>query len=296
MAWSSLPANARSSVWMLVAVLCFSVNNVGLKELVRTHDPLQIVFLRSALIGLFILPFAWQAEALRTRRLGGHLSRSLLGIGAVYMFTTALALAPLADVIAISFSRALFLVVLAVLVLGETVGWRRWMAVLVGFVGVLVLVRPGFGAFNWGAIAAAADACISAGVVLTVKSLGRTERPQTVVLYFGVLTALLMAIPAALVWQPLSFDQWLLVTGTGALATGAHAAVTRAWSDGEASVLAPLSYLQLVFSCALAYVFFSELPDRLALLGAAIIVVATLYIALHEARGRRAPKAAVPGD
>jgi drug/metabolite transporter (DMT)-like permease len=276
---------------MLLGVLAFSVNNIALKSLTRTLDPLQIMFVRGVLMTLLMLPIAWQTHALATRRIGAHLTRSLLGTSGAYLFVLALSLAPVADVVALSFSRAIFIVVLAVLVLGESVGWRRWSACLVGFIGVVVMVRPGFGELNLGLVAAAGDAVLSAAVALTLKSLGRTERPQTVVFYFGLFSALFSSIPAVVVWRDPGVEGWTLLALAGVLATCGQIAITRAWTEGEASILAPLAYAQLVVSGALAYVFFRETPDALALLGAAIIVASTLYIALREARLRKRPAA-----
>jgi len=285
--WLSLPANSRAAVWMLLAVLAFSVNNVTLKSLTRTLDPLQIMFVRSVLMMLFMLPIAWRTRALVTRRIGGHMTRSLLGTSGAYLFIVALSLAPVADVVALSFSRALFIVVMAVLVLGEAVGWRRWTACAAGFAGVIVMVRPGFGELNLGLVAASADAVLSAAVALTLKSLGRTERPQTIVFYFGLLSTLLTAVPALLVWRDPGAEGWMLLILAGTLATCGQVAITRAWTEGEASIVAPIAYVQLVLSGGLAYLVFGEAPDALALLGAAIIVASTLYIALREARLRK---------
>ena len=277
---------------MLLAVLAFSVNNVSLKSLTRELDPLQIMFVRGMLMTLFMLPIAWRTHALATRRIGAHVTRSLLGTSGAYLFILALSLAPVADVVALSFSRALFIVVMAVLILGEVVGWRRWTACVVGFIGVLVMVRPGFGELNLGMVAAAADAVLSAAVALTLKSLGRTERPQTVVFYFGLFSTILSMVPAILVWRAPSGEAWVLLLLTGVLATCGQIAITRAWTEGEASVVAPLAYVQLVLSGGLAYLVFREAPDPLALVGAAIIVASTLYIALREARLRKAVPAA----
>jgi drug/metabolite transporter (DMT)-like permease len=291
--WESLGPNGRASVWMLLAVLAFSVNNVSLKSLTRELDPLQIMFVRGTLMTLLLLPLVWRTHAFATKRIGGHLTRSVLGTSGAYLFIFALSLAPVADVIAISFSRGIFIVVLAVLVLGEIVGWRRWTACIVGFIGVLVMVRPGFGELNWGLVAAAGDAVLSGAVALTLKSLGRTERSQTIVLYFGAFSAVFCLVPAILVWRDPGLEGWLLLAVTGVLATCGQLCVTRAWTEGEASILAPLAYAQLVLSGGLAYLLFRETPDALGLAGAAIIVASTLYIALREARLKKKVAAGV---
>ncbi len=275
---------------MLLAVLAFSVNNVSLKSLTRELDPTQIMFVRGVLMTGFLLPIAWRTHALATKRFGAHMTRSVLGSSGAYLFILALSLAPVADVVALSFSRALFIVVMAVLFFGEVVGWRRWTACAAGFVGVLVMVRPGFGQINLGLVAASADAILSAGVALTLKSLGRTERPQTIVFYFGLLSTLFSMVPAILVWRAPSAEAWTLLVLTGVLATCGQFAITRAWTEGEASIVAPLAYVQLVLSGGLAYLLFRETPDALGLAGAVIIVAATLYIALREARMKKAAR------
>ncbi len=283
---AALSANGRGAVWMLLAVLAFSGNNISLKALGRELDPIQIMLVRSALMAALILPFCWATGAIGTARIGAHFTRATLGTAGAYLFVLALTLAPLADVIATSFSRALFIVVLAAAVLGEAVRWRRWTAVILGFAGVLVMVRPGLAELNWGLVAAMADAFFSAGVALTLRSLGRTERAQTVVFYFGLFSVLYCAVPAALVWRDPSAHAWLLLALTGVLATLGQIANTRAWVEGEASIVAPLAYVQLVLSGALDFLFFGAVPDRFTMMGAAMIVAATLYIALREARLR----------
>jgi drug/metabolite transporter (DMT)-like permease len=217
--------------------------------------------------------------------------RGTLGTTGAYLFTYALTLAPLTDVVALSFSRALFIVLFAALILGEIVRWRRWAAVCAGFLGVLIMVRPGFGELNWGLVAATGDAVLSAAVALTLKSLGRTERPETIVFYFGVFSLLLSLVPALLVWRAPSLELWLLLVLAGTLTTMGQFANTRAWTEGDASIVAPLAYSQLVLSGFLDFLFFAVVPDRFTLLGAAIIVAATLYIALREAKLRKAAAA-----
>lgn len=290
--WRSLTPNSRGAVWMLLAVCAFSLNNVSLKSLARELDASQIIFGRGLVMILIMLPVVIRTRAFATRRFGGHLQRSILGTSGAYLFVFALSLAPLADVVALSFSRALFIVLFAVLLFGEIVGWRRWTAVAVGFFGVLVMIRPGFGELNWGLVAATCDAVVSAGVALTVKSLGRTERTSTVVFYFAFFSTLFCSIPAFLTWKNPDTQGWLLLGLTGLLATLGQLAITRAYMEGEASIVAPIAYVQLVVSGGLAYIFFREMPDNTALLGAVIIVAATLYIAIREARLRRAPRAA----
>ena len=289
--WRSLTPNSRGAIWMLVAVCIFSMNNVTLKSLARQMDASQVIFGRGLVMILLMLPAVIYTRSLATKRFGGHLTRSVLGTSGAYLFVFALSLAPLADVVALSFSRALCIVVFAVLLFGEIVGWRRWTAVAVGFTGVLVMVRPGFGELNWGLVAATCDAVVSAGVALTVKSLGRTERTSTVVFYFAFFSTLFCTIPAILTWKPPGTEGWLLLAVTGLLATLGQLAITRAYMEGEASIVAPIAYLQLVIAGGLAYIFFREMPDSMALLGAAIIVAATLYIAIREARLRRVKRA-----
>lgn len=250
------------------------------------------MFTRQALLALFILPFVIRHGSFATARPGAHATRATLGVAGFVLYAYAISNAPLAIATALSFTKVLFTVLVAILFLGERVGWRRWTAVIVGFLGVLVVLRPGAAPLDLALVAALADGLLVAFIVLTLKHLTRTERPETIIFYFGLFSALIVAAPAALTWTWPNPEQWTRLVALSALGTLGQAFVVRAWAIGEASALAPVGYVQLVFAALIGYAIFSEVPDLWTWVGTAVIVGSTLYITLREARLKRKHAAA----
>jgi drug/metabolite transporter (DMT)-like permease len=270
------------------------LQSAGLKEVSQRLDLWQIVFLRSSFLALFILPAALARGGVATRRPLAHFGRSLVGLGGFVCMLYAIAHAPLADVTALTFTKQLFMIPLAIVLLGEAVGWHRWGAVIVGFMGVLVMVRPGDAAFDWALLAALGNGFLTAWVAIVLKQLSRTERPETMVFYFGFFSALMMAVPAALNWTwPSAFD-WGILIAASLLGTFGQSFTVRGWAAGDASVMAPMGYVYLIHVALLGFFIFGEIPTLWTFLGSAVIITATLYIALRESRTRMPAPAPAP--
>lgn len=248
-------------------------------------DPLQIAFFRAAFGLAFILPVLLRARMIpwRTPRLAGHFWRTVVGAGSMVCGFYAAARLPLADSTAISFSQPLFIVAVSALALGETVRWRRWGATIVGFVGVLIMLRPQPGAFDPAALAAILSAFLTACAVMLVKKLSETEPPLQILATFAMFSTLFL-LPAAIpVWRWPTPAEWIYVSAIGVLATLGQYCMVRAYAAGEASFVAPFDYLRLPFSVALGFFVFAELPTLWTAVGTAVIAVSTLYIARREA-------------
>lgn len=290
--WHSLPANRRGALFMLAAAFCFSVNGAFIKVLLASGlHPLQITFVRLLVGVVAILPFVWRAgwASLKTRHPGIHALRALAGGGAMFCGIAALDRLQLADFTALSFSQPLFAVMLAVLVLGETVGWRRWGATFAGFLGVVIMVRPGAGALEVGALLALAMAFGIAVAVILAKRLPAQESQATMLFYFSLATVVVFAGPALAVWRTPSASEILGLVGFGFAGLITQALMIAAYRTGEASVVAPFDYSRLIIAGGLGYVLFGEVPDGWTLAGAGVIVASTLYIARREAvLGKRA--------
>ncbi len=290
-AWYGLSANGRGALFMLAAACFFAANSALVKSLlVSGLGPLQITFVRLAVGALAILPFVWRAgpASLRTRHPGVHALRAVAGGGAMVCGIAALDTLPLADYTALSFSQPLFAVILAILVLGERVGWRRWAATLAGFLGVVVMVRPGSGSFEAEALLAVAMAFGIAVAVILAKRLPAEESQVTMLFYFSAATSLAFAWPALAAWQAPSPLQAVGLVGFGLGGLVTQALMIAAFRTGEASVVAPFDYCKLLVAGVLGFALFGEVPDGWTLAGAAVIVAATLYIAHREARlGKR---------
>lgn len=264
--------------------LFVALQAAGIKLLDGSLGWEQIVFLRSLILAAFLAPIVILRKSIATSRPLLHASRGVVGIAAMSCMVYALLEAPLADVTAISFSRALFVVILAIVILRETVGWRRWSAVVIGFIGVVLMLRPGEDGVSVALLFAVGGAFLGAWVVMILKALSTTESAETIVFWFGISGVVLMAVPAGLNWQWPTAWEWLLLFALSAAGSLAQYFLVRGWALGEASALAPVAYAQLVWATILGVVLFSELPDEWTIGGASIIVFSTLYIAIRENR------------
>jgi drug/metabolite transporter (DMT)-like permease len=257
----------------------------------REVSPFEITFFR-CFFGLLVLApaIAWQGiGALRTRHLGMHAWRGILGATAMGCAYFGLSRMPLAAYNALSFSKPLFAVLLAVIVLHETVRWRRWAATIVGFLGVMVMMRPGTEAFDPNGLFALGDALSIAILITVLKRLPAYERPLAMLFYFGLVAspiALLLALPD---WSWPSGGTWWLLAAIGATGALSQYWWIMAFRAGEASAVAPFDYSRLLFSALFGLAFFGEVPDAWTLAGAALIVASTIYIARREAKSPAGP-------
>ena len=285
---------------MVLAVFLFTCMDAVVKWVGQTYPVGQIVFFRNVFAFLPILYFVSRTggvAVLRTRQLGGHMLRGLVGVAAMACFFAAYTLLPLGDAVAIGMSGPIFMTAFSVPLLGETVGLRRWSAVVVGFAGVLLMTRPGVGSLAPGALLALSGAVFYALAMILIRKLSRTEHPTTIVFYFTLFATLAGAVS-------LPFGQWVtpatlldlgLLVAIGLIGGFAQFAMTHAFRLAPVAIVAPFDYLALVFAMALGYAIWQELPDAWILSGAAVVVASGLYILHREtvlARQRRAAAAA----
>lgn len=295
--WESLTPNMRGAVWTVLAAALFSCMATLAKFLGGRLDHFQVTFFRTLTGLMFIAPFlvGRGQQGWRTTQLGLHVLRGLFGnLGMICGFY-ALIHMPLADANAITFARALFIVPAAMIFLSETVGVRRGAATAIGFLGVLIMVRP-TGTIEPAALAAVSQAMLVAGAVICVKILSRKDSTVTLLFYSSIIGLLITAIPAMLVWKPPTTTEYLLLLAMGAFGVAAHNCFIRGYSVGEASAMAPFDYTRLLFAATAGFVVFSEVPDMWTIVGAAIIVGSTLYIAQREAQLGKKPTPADPID
>jgi drug/metabolite transporter (DMT)-like permease len=285
-AWRALPGNTRGALWMLASGLLFSLMALLVKQLGQALDTIEVAFFRCLFGLLVLLPFVgvFGREALRTRHLRIHATRAVFGIVAMLCSYYAIARLPLAAYTALSFTKPLFATVLAVLILHEQVRWRRWAATLVGFGGVLLMMRPGAAAFDPAALFALGDALSIALLITLIKRVSASEHPLAMLFYFGLFSVPLAAIPTAFVWRTPDLEQAFILFGIGAIGAVAQGCFIAAFRAGEASAVAPFDYLRLLFAGLAGFLVFAEVPDGWMLGGAAVIIASTLYIARREAR------------
>jgi len=289
-----LPDSLRGALWMLAAGSMFSCMALLVRMAAKDIHPLEVVFFRNAIALMFMLP--WLARigfsGMRTTRLPLHAWRAAIGLAAMACWFTAMALMPLAEATALGFTTPLFATIGAVLFLGETVRARRWTAIAVGFIGTLIITRPGAEALSWPALLAISSAVFVASSSLCVKALSRTEAPNTMVLYMALLMTPIAFIPAAFVWSWPSLETWGWLLLLGFCATAGHLASTRAFAAADASAVMPYDYARLPFVALIAFVAFGEVPQIWTWVGAAVIVASTIYISRREAMAARERRAA----
>jgi drug/metabolite transporter (DMT)-like permease len=275
-------APRKAIAYMVAAVSCLAVLDAGVKGLAEGYPVPQIAFLRYVVGLIFAVGVAARTAeglgGLATRRPGGHLIRSICNLGAMLLFYYAIARMALADVVAIAFAAPIFTTVFSVLLLKERVAARRWMAVAIGFAGVLVMVQPGGGVWGLGAALALTSAVLYALTLISSRQLSLTESSHTILFYYSVVC--LLATGAVLPWQwrtPEPEDIWLFLL-VGVTGTLGQFFMNQAFRFGEASMLAPLDYTALIWAAALGYVFWSEMPSPAVLAGVALVVVSTMLV------------------
>lgn len=294
---AALPPNLRGALWMLGSALLFTVMATLVKILGARLDSFEVAFFRSLTGILFILPLILHPgrQGVSTRRPWLHLLRGALGSCGMMFGFYAFVHLPLATASAISFARTLFLVPLAVLFVGETVGYRRLAATIVGFIGVLIILRPS-ATTDLAALVAVLSAIVIAGAVTCVKILSREDGPMTLLFTSSFIGVIATAIPAAMNWVMPTFQEFVGLGIMGAFGIAAQTCFIRAYSIGEVSALAPIDYTRLLLATAVGFFLFGSVPDFWVFFGAAVIVASTLYITMREARkGGRAARSAKPG-
>jgi drug/metabolite transporter (DMT)-like permease len=282
---------ARGIGCMVLGVLVFSSMDVAIKWMAPTYPIVQIVFFRNLFaflpIALF-LPGSGGLGSLRTRALGGHLLRSVAGLASMFLGFWGLALLPLGDAVALGQSAPIFVTALSVPLLAEIVGIRRWSAVVIGFLGVLLMTRPGSGIFDPAALLPIGGAMTYAGVVIMVRKLNRTDAPSTIVFYFTLFAAAVSGLALPFVWVTPDLVDFLLLASIGILGGFGQFAITYAFRLAPVAIVAPFDYLSLVFAVGFGFAIWHEVPDAWLLGGAAIVVASGLYILHRETKlGRR---------
>jgi drug/metabolite transporter (DMT)-like permease len=304
----ALPVPLGAAMAMIVASLFFASLSAVVRHLGETLHPFEVTFFRN-LCGLaFMLPWLIRhgVAGLHTRRLWLYGWRSGLGLVSMLCSFTSLTLLPFEQAIALSFTTPLFATLGAALVLGETVRSRRWIATIAGFLGVLIMLRPGIdrplaeslalSGPGLGALLAVAAAMCSAVVTLIVKDLSRTEPSDAIVTYMVLLLTPMSLIPALPVWQWPPLILWPWIIAMGAFGSFGHMCYVRAFAVSDASAVMPYDYTRLMFAAVIGYFAFAEVPDLWTWTGAAIIAGSAIYIAHREALARQSAAAQATVD
>ncbi len=276
---------------MIVAMFLFACMGVAVRMLAGEMHTSLLVFWRNVLsLGIVLAWTLWLRRKrinFKTTRMKSHFWRSAVGMVSMQLWFYSLTILPLTLATAISFSTPIFSTIFAILFLGEHVGIRRWSAIFAGFLGVIVTLHPDSSHIDPRALIVIFSSMLVGITSVLVKSLTRTESPETIVFYMAIfmtLWSLPLAIPH---WQPVTLEQLWVVFLVALFSTAAHLMTTRAFKHTDMVVLVPFDFTRLIFIAVLAYIFFGETMDRYTLAGALIIAVSTGYIAHREAKKRR---------
>ncbi|MBD8643472.1 DMT family transporter [Stenotrophomonas sp. CFBP 13724] len=294
----------RAAWLMLGSTLSFGFMALAIRYATAYVPTQEVAFFRNAFGLVALLPMLLRPgrAPLKTQQLPRYFLRSAIGLASMLCAFWALGHLPMAQAVSLSYSTPLFVTIAAVLWLGETVRVRRWAAVIIGFIGVLVIVRPGTGSFSAGSLVAVAAAVLSSVVAIQIKQLTRVDSADTVVFYTYVFWVPLSLIPALFVWQWPTGIAWVWLALTGVMGTLGQLLWTRALRLGEVSALTPISFMQLPLVSVMAWLLFGEALDRWTVIGALIILGSNAYIAHREAvlarraKSEAASAAAKPGE
>jgi len=276
-----LPAKLRAILFVSIGALLLTVMAVFVKILGERLHSAELMFCR-AMIGFAIFA-PWLiirdgVDIVRTTRAGMHLMRGFWGACGNYCFFFAITHLLLADAMALQFSRPLFMIILAFLFLGEVAGMRRIAVTIVGFAGIVIMLRPFAGGFDPDGIVAVAGAVFGGLVVISIKKLSNTEPTRRIIFYYAFYTALFSAIPAAYFWiTPTWAEVWVLLL-IGFLGILGQSCITHGFTLGEATVTVPFDYMRIVYSAIFGILLFAEIPNWWSVAGAALIIGSNLYL------------------
>ncbi len=287
-AWSTLPSVLRGALLIVASTLGFA----GMHACIRYASEngglhaFEIAFFRN-LFGLLVLVplfFRNGPAVFRTKRLKLHVFRGSIQVFAMLMFFSAVTMTPLATVSALSFTAPLFATIGAVLILKEKIRARRMTALAIGFIGMLIIVRPGMIEIDLGGLLVIGSSAIWAMAMLIIKDLGRTESSVTITTYMVVVMTPLTLIPALTVWVWPDWEMYLVFTLMGLLGSGAHVAMAQAFKEADATVVLPFDFTRLIWAGVLGFLLFGQMPEIWVWIGGAVIFASTTYIAYREAQ------------
>lgn len=278
--------NLRGIAWMAGGFFIFSAVDTQAKFLTESLHPVQVAWSRQLglFIGVIFLLALRGPDLLRTAQPFLQIGRGALAAGSATLFIIAVAFVPLADAVAVTFVAPFLVTVLGAMLLGERVGPRRWTAIAIGFLGMLLVIRPGFGVFHPAMfLVLAAATCFALRQIIS-RRLSASDRTATTVAYTALVATVLLSLPLPFVWQTPAWGlETLLLVSIALMAAVAETMIIRSLELAEAVVLAPVHYSLLIWGTMYGWLVFGQLPDGWTWVGALIIVATGIYT-LHRER------------
>jgi len=289
--FAALPGPVRGAAWMTFSSVLFSINAAAVRNLAGEVHPFELAFFRSIFGVPLMTPWLLGVGlvALRTPHFGLYVVRGSLSAVSTVSWFLALALIPIADATAISFTTPIFASIAAMIALGEAMRLRRWAAVAASFLGVAIILRPGFEQVNLGTWLVLLGAVLVAVNSILIKTATRTDSPDAIAFWQILVMIPITFVPAVFVWSWPTLEQWAWIGLIAVISTAGHRSLGRAYAAADVSMVQPFDFTRLPFAVGLGWFMFSELPDVWTWLGGAVIFGASIFIAHREAHHARRP-------
>lgn len=282
--FNALPNNVKGGIILMFAAAGFGTMVALIKLVGERLDVFQILLVRQAVMALIVAPTILSnfPGSLKTNNFGLQLLRIFLALVAMGFGFTAVVNMPLADATAIGFAKSFFVTICAIFFLNEVIGIRRWFAVIIGFIGVLIVLRPGFEGFTIYGVYALIGSAGAGTVMVVIRILTRTESTISILTYQALGVGLAVAIPGIWFWIWPTPYEWALLIAMGIISYIAQMLNITAYKYGEASVMASLDYVRLIYAVLFGWLLFETLPDFWTWFGAMIIISASIYTIQRE--------------
>ena len=278
--------NFKAITAMLLAVFCVTIMSVQAKLIGIEYNAVQITFARAIVVLILLMPFIYKLGGLnflKTKKPFLHFFRGLAGLIGNIMFFLAFQRLPVADVTVISQAVPIFSCILAIIFLGETIGWRRWTAITIGFLGVIIAINPSVN-IAVASLYALGGTLMWSTTIIFLRLLGSTEHPVKTVFYFMLVSVLITSIFQPFLWKEPSFEVILLIIGIGIAAFLTQLLMTYALQKAPASIVSPFNYTGIVWAIIFDYIIWNAHPMFATIFGGIIITISGIYIFKREAK------------
>ncbi len=278
--------NFKAITAMLLAVFCVTIMSVQAKLIGIEYNAVQITFARAIVVLILLMPFIYKLGGLnflKTKKPFLHFFRGLAGLTGNIMFFLAFQRLPVADVTVISQAVPIFSCILAIIFLGETIGWRRWTAITIGFLGVIIAINPS-GDIAVASLYALGGTLMWSTTIIFLRLLGSTEHPVKTVFYFMLVSFLITSIFQPFLWKDPSFKVILLFIGLGIAAFLTQLLMTYALQKAPASIVSPFNYTGIIWAIIFDYIIWNSHPMVATIFGGIIITISGIYIFKREAK------------
>ncbi len=275
-----LPGTVQAGIWMSISAVTYVVSIAIGRYIAPDIEVFQIAFLRNAFAVLFMMPWLMKVGigAMRTNQISRHILRGFMSSANVTLLFAAVALIPIADMSAINFLQPVIGAAIAGLVLGEVVSRARWIAIIAGFAGALIMIRPGFAEYNIGIAFALGSGVAGALVSIMIKTLVRRDPPDTIAAWLFVTQTLILLIPTIIVWKNPTLEQWILFAVIGFMSVILQRTYNRGIQAADVSVAMPFNFTRLIWAALLGWIVFAEFPDISTWVGGTVIFAASVWL------------------